>query len=222
MKHILVAIALLCSMTTAAKKVKVTIVGTNVQWHTDVRIIVNEQPADFHHAYVDNGQFAITLKVEKGSFIRLAPYKTEPMGNGTRRVVRDFSTNSREGIVLVAEGGKVKVNMDSGDIKGSPLSHTLQQQRATLKRMERTIDELRNPPRGKRFTPEEWAERERQAKQMEEAWQQQVEKYMAETDTTTLPAWYAHNYPFCRQGGVYHAAQAKKAAWLKHPILKTH
>ena len=218
-QYIILVLLLFVALTASAKKVKVTIEGYNIDWNTDVRVIVNENIDEFHHADIKEGRFSITLKVEKGAFIRLALYKTEPMTNGARRVIRDFSKDSRQGMVVVAEGGKVRINYQNNNVKGSTLSRKLQERRHILQDIDKQIRELQEYPRGLHLTREQIEAREREVVKLREAQQQFLDRFIKEDASTPLPAWYMRNYPIAAEGAACKQAVQQKAAWLKHPIL---
>ncbi len=204
-KIILFALFFIGTLSSSAKKVKVTIDGTVLPTQTRLYLIVNEDTANAQLVPIHNAKFSVTIKVERDAFIRLHDYKEWP---------------ERSAFVLIPDRKHITINWRTGSIEGSPMSKKLQ---IAMKQIRDTS------PEGFHIdvfsdNPEDWARAQEQGNairaQMEMTQREIILQTISENWDNNIPAWVYYCYKSLIAGTPENLTSGTSAKWPKHSIIR--
>ena len=206
MKRLIILFFAVAAITTGyAKKVKLTIDGTVSPSQTKLYLIINEDTANAQLLPIVDGKFSTKLKVESNAFIRLNDSKRWP----------EYGA-----FVLIPDSKHITIDLNTGAIKGSPMSQELQ---VTCKGIRDSS------PEGFHidvFTddPEAWrqAREEGNAIRNKMLEQQRViaRGVLADDKTSIFSVWIAYCFPNLYFGEELESfIKYKNPSWANHPLL---
>ena len=197
---------LLVTLSSCAKKVKVTIDGTLSPTQKTLWLIINEDTANAQLIPIQDAKFSVTVKVDNEAYIRLHDWKEWP---------------ERSAFVLIPDSKHITIDWRTGSIEGSFAS----------KRLKAACDMVKREGPGNFHIDvfsddkEAWAEaraKERAIRlQMEQRQRDVFRQLVIDNRYNEIPAWLVYCYPeFVTPDLMAEVTREIEPEWMSHPILK--